>query len=150
MTSAPHLLLGARHGYRLGDAVLHDALMYDGLEDAHTHEAMGRGHRALPAAVPGRDPGAAGRLRGGLARTGRPGHQGRPPGRRDHPGGGAPAQGRPAPRRDRRGHPAGHHDRSRWAGLRPAFSRDGSITAGNASQISDGGVGGGGHVGGGR
>src|ERR1700757_420289 len=34
MTSAPHLLLGARHGYRLGDLVLHDALMYDGLEDA--------------------------------------------------------------------------------------------------------------------
>ena len=25
----------------LGDAVLHDALMYDGLEDARTHEAMG-------------------------------------------------------------------------------------------------------------
>src|ERR1700726_4075481 len=41
MTSAPHLLLGARQGYRLGDAVLHDALFYDGLEDAHTHEAMG-------------------------------------------------------------------------------------------------------------
>src|ERR1700733_1703705 len=41
MTSAPHLLLGARHGYRLGDAVLHDALMYDGLEDAHSHDAMG-------------------------------------------------------------------------------------------------------------
>ena len=37
----------------------------------------GRRHRALPAAVPGRDPRAPGRLRGGLARTGRPGHQGR-------------------------------------------------------------------------
>ena len=37
----PHLLLGARQGYRLGDAVLRDALFYDGLEDAHSHEAMG-------------------------------------------------------------------------------------------------------------
>jgi acetyl-CoA C-acetyltransferase len=41
MTQAPHLLLGARSGYRLGDATLRDALMYDGLEDAHSHEAMG-------------------------------------------------------------------------------------------------------------
>ncbi len=31
MTSAPHLLLGARQGYRLGDSTVHDALMYDGL-----------------------------------------------------------------------------------------------------------------------
>src|ERR1700722_9439482 len=41
MTVAPPLLLGARQGYRLGDAVLRDALFYDGLEDAQTHEAMG-------------------------------------------------------------------------------------------------------------
>src|ERR1700760_247458 len=41
MTSAPHLLLGARQGYRLGDSVLHDALMYDGLEDAGSHQTMG-------------------------------------------------------------------------------------------------------------
>ena len=32
--------------------------------------------------------------------------------------------------------------------LRPAFAKDGTITAGNASQISDGGGGGRGHVGG--
>ena len=42
MTNAPHLLLGARHGFRLGDAVLSDSMMYDGLEDAQSHEAMGR------------------------------------------------------------------------------------------------------------
>src|SRR5262249_36287506 len=41
MTSAPYLLLGVRQGYRLGDSAVRDALMYDGLEDAKTHEAMG-------------------------------------------------------------------------------------------------------------
>src|SRR3984957_2876082 len=41
MTGAPHMLLGARQGYRIGDTTVHDAMMYDGLEDAHSHEAMG-------------------------------------------------------------------------------------------------------------
>src|SRR3984957_10373420 len=41
MTSAPHLLRNARAGFRIGSATLHDALFYDGLEDARTHEAMG-------------------------------------------------------------------------------------------------------------
>ena len=41
MTSAPHLLPGARQGFRLGDATLHDSMMYDGLQDARSHEAMG-------------------------------------------------------------------------------------------------------------
>ncbi len=42
MSNAPHLLLGARSGYRLGSGRLEDALMYDGLEDAHSHDAMGK------------------------------------------------------------------------------------------------------------
>ena len=99
MTAAPHLLLGARQGYRLGDAVLHDALMYDGLEDAHSHEAMGLDSERYLPQFPARDPRAPGRLRGGVARKGGPGHQGRPAGRRDHAGRGPPAQGRPAHRR---------------------------------------------------
>ena len=41
MTGAPHLLRNARAGFRLGGATLDDAMMYDGLEDAGSHEAMG-------------------------------------------------------------------------------------------------------------
>ena len=49
------------------------------------------------------------------------------------------AQGRPDPRRHRRGRAARHHRRVARR-LRPAFDKDGTITAGNASQISDGGA----------
>ncbi|HWG75002.1 MAG TPA: acetyl-CoA C-acyltransferase [Acidimicrobiales bacterium] len=41
MTAAPHLLPGARGGYRIGHATVYDAMMYDGLEDAFSHAAMG-------------------------------------------------------------------------------------------------------------
>lgn len=41
MTNAPHLLIGARQGFRLGDATVRDSLTYDGLEDAASHESMG-------------------------------------------------------------------------------------------------------------
>ena len=39
---------------------------------------------------------------------------------------------------DRRGHPRRHHRRSLLGKLRPAFAKDGTITAGSSSQISDG------------
>ena len=45
---------------------------------------------------------------------------------------------RPRPR-PRRGHPAGH-DARRLGALRPAAGAEGTITAGNASQLSDGGA----------
>ena len=35
MTNAPHLLLNARQGYRLGHATLYDHMLLDGLEDAY-------------------------------------------------------------------------------------------------------------------
>ncbi len=111
--------------------------MYDGLEDAHSHEAMGLDSEHYLPQFPAVDPGAPGRVRGRVARAGRPGDQGWPAGRGDRPGRDSPAQGRPAPGRDGRGHPARHH--GRVVGRPPAaFARDGSITAGNASQISDG------------
>lgn len=43
MTNAPHLLPGARAGYRLGDAKVVDSMMYDGLFCAFDHCAMGLG-----------------------------------------------------------------------------------------------------------
>jgi acetyl-CoA C-acetyltransferase len=41
MTQAPHLLPGARAGFRIGDATLVDSMMYDGLTDSFDHIAMG-------------------------------------------------------------------------------------------------------------
>ena len=42
MTKAPHLLPGARAGYRLGDGTLVDSMMYDGLYCQFDHCAMGQ------------------------------------------------------------------------------------------------------------
>jgi len=41
MTNAPYLMLQGRGGYRFGDAKIHDHMTYDGLEDAYNGEAMG-------------------------------------------------------------------------------------------------------------
>ncbi len=41
MSNAPHLVLGARQGIRLGHADLKDHMFHDGLEDAYTGRAMG-------------------------------------------------------------------------------------------------------------
>jgi acetyl-CoA C-acetyltransferase len=41
MTLAPHLLVNARAGYRLGHAEAKDHMFYDGLEDAYTGRLMG-------------------------------------------------------------------------------------------------------------
>ena len=41
MTNAPYVLPGARAGFRLGDATLVDAMMFDGLTDAFDHDSMG-------------------------------------------------------------------------------------------------------------
>ena len=106
MTQAPYLLPGARAGYRIGDGALIDSMMYDGLTDAFDHIAMGLSTEQHNEKI-GDLPRAPGRLRGGQPREGRGGDQGRPPGRGDRPGAGAPAQGRPAPRRHRRGRAAG-------------------------------------------
>jgi acetyl-CoA C-acetyltransferase len=137
MTAAPHLLLGARHGYRLGDATLHDALMYDGLEDARSHEAMGLDSEhylpQFPAVTRERQDAFAATSHERAARATKDGVLG--------------AEIVPVEVPQRRGEPLlvetdegvrpGTTVES-LAGLRPAFDRDGSITAGNASQISDG------------
>jgi acetyl-CoA C-acetyltransferase len=41
MTAAPHLLPGSRSGYKYGSAALIDSLAHDGLEDVFTDQAMG-------------------------------------------------------------------------------------------------------------
>jgi acetyl-CoA C-acetyltransferase len=137
MTSAPHLLLGARQGYRLGDAPLRDALMYDGLEDARTHDAMGLDSEhylpQFPAVTRERQDAFAAESHQRAARATKDGLLTEEitavevPSRKGDPIVVTADEGiRPATTAES------------LAALRPAFAQDGSITAGNASQISDG------------
>jgi acetyl-CoA C-acetyltransferase len=137
MTSAPHLLLGARAGYRLGSSVVHDALMYDGLEDAHSHEAMGKDSETympeFPNVTRARQDEFAAESHERAARATKDGVLAEEitpvsvPQRKGDPILVTTDEGvRPGTTAESLG------------GLRPAFTADGSITAGNASQISDG------------
>ncbi|HWE57704.1 MAG TPA: acetyl-CoA C-acetyltransferase [Acidimicrobiales bacterium] len=138
MTNAPHLLLGARAGYRLGGGKLEDALMYDGLEDAHSHEAMGKDSESympeFPAVTRARQDEFAAESHERAARATKDGLLAEEivpveiPQRKGDPIIFSTDEGvRPGTTAESLG------------GLRPAFvSEGGSITAGNASQISDG------------
>ena len=75
MTNAPHLLPGARSGYRIGDGVLVDSMMYDGLYCAFDECAMGEGTEKYRAGTRP-DPRAHGRNGGGIAPPGRRGTTG--------------------------------------------------------------------------
>ena len=136
MTKAPHLLLDSRGGFRFGDVTLRDHMAYDGLFCAFDQVAMGesaerynatlgitraeqdewalRSHSRAAAAV------AAGRFE---------------------------AEVEPVAVPQRRGPETvvavdegirADTTAESLAGLRPAFAADGTITAGSASQISDG------------
>ena len=138
MTNAPYLLASGRGGYRYGDGTLHDAILQDGLLCAFENEAHGRRHRAL------RAPGHAPRAQDEFAAAS---HE-----RAAH----AQKDGRfddeitPVPIPQRKGDPivvttdegvrVGHHRRSLAGRSRP-FDKGGNVTAGNASQLSDGGRG---------
>jgi acetyl-CoA C-acetyltransferase len=137
MTGAPHLLRGARAGFRLGNAPLQDALMYDGLEDATSHEAMGLDTEhylpRFPKVTRERQDACAAASHERAARATKDGL--------------LAAEIVPVHVPQRKGDPIlvdtdegirpGTTSES-LGGLRPAFVKDGTITAGNASQISDG------------
>ena len=137
MTNAPHLLLGARQGFRLGDAVLSDSMMYDGLEDAHSHEAMGRDSEnympQFPDITRERQDAFAAESHERAARATKDGLFAEEivavevPQRKGEPVVVATDEGvRPGTTAES------------LSSLRPAFAQGGTITAGNASQISDG------------
>jgi acetyl-CoA C-acetyltransferase len=138
MTQAPHLLPGARAGFRIGDATLVDSMMYDGLTDAFDHIAMGLSTEqhnqntakitrerqdAFAAASHEKAAAAAkdGRLADEIVPVEVPQRKGDPllfdTDEGVRPGTTAESLG----------------------ALRPAFDKSGTITAGNSSQISDGG-----------
>ncbi|MDA8080888.1 MAG: acetyl-CoA C-acetyltransferase [Actinomycetota bacterium] len=137
MTNAPYLLPGARGGYRLGDAAVIDSLMYDGLFCAIDKCAMGYGtdqyakknprlsrermdevaansHERAAAAT------KAGRFADEIIEVVIPQRKGDPIVVDTDEG------IRPGTTMETLG------------SLRPAFDKEGAITAGNASQISDG------------
>jgi acetyl-CoA C-acetyltransferase len=138
MTQAPYLLPGARAGYRIGDATLVDSMMFDGLTDAFDHIAMGLSTEQYNAKVgisrERQDAFAAAshEKAATAAKDGRLAEEivaVRVPQRKGDPLLVDTDEGvRPETTAESLGK------------LRPAFDKNGTITAGNASQISDGGA----------
>jgi acetyl-CoA C-acetyltransferase len=137
MTNAPYLLPGARAGYRMGNNEVIDSLIHDGLWCAFDAVHMGAGTEKYVGQV------------GGITRDA----QDELAAKSHERAASAQKEGRfadeitPVSIPQRKGDPVvvendegvrpGTTTES-LAGLRPAFSKDGTITAGNASQISDG------------
>ncbi|MDE0802065.1 MAG: acetyl-CoA C-acetyltransferase [Acidimicrobiales bacterium] len=136
MTNAPYLMPGARAGYRIGDKSVVDSMMFDGLFCAFDQVAMGAGTEKYAASL-GLERGpqdefsaishqrAADAIKNGLFDD----------------------EIVPVPVPQRKGDPImvttdegvrGDTTAESLGGLRPAFDKAGNITAGNASQISDG------------
>ncbi|MHB1717592.1 MAG: acetyl-CoA C-acetyltransferase, partial [Acidimicrobiales bacterium] len=138
MTQAPYLLPGARAGYRLGDGTLVDSMMYDGLFCAFDQCAMGLGTERYN----GADGVSRERQDAFSARS----HERAAAAIKD---GKFAEEIVPVSVPQRKGDPVvvdtdegvrpGTTAES-LASLRPAFDKAGTITAGNASQISDGGA----------
>lgn len=136
MTKAPHLLMNSRDGYTYGSVEVVDHMAFDGLTDAYDHESMGvsterhnprygvtradqdavaaRSHQRAAAAQ------AAGVFDDEIVGVEVPQRRGEPVVVRTDEGVRADTTS------------------DSLANLRPAFAADGTITAGNASQISDG------------
>ncbi|MFC8923565.1 acetyl-CoA C-acetyltransferase [Cellulosimicrobium sp. NPDC057127] len=137
MTNAPHLLPGARAGFAYGDATLVDAVARDGLTDAFDRESMGLSTERTNTGdvhVPREEQDA-------LAAAS---HQRAAAAWKD---GLFDAEIAPVSVPQRRGEPVEVREDEgvrpdttveTLARLRPAFDPAGTITAGNASQISDG------------
>ncbi|MCL4313265.1 MAG: acetyl-CoA C-acetyltransferase [Actinobacteria bacterium] len=136
MTQAPYLLPGARAGYRMGDAAVIDAMMYDGLFCAFDHCAMGAGtdHYNREARISReRQDAFAALSHERAARAIKEGY--------------FADEIVPVAVPQRKGEPVMFDTDEgvrpdttveSLAKLKPAFDKDGTITAGNASQISDG------------
>jgi acetyl-CoA C-acetyltransferase len=138
MTKAPYLLPGARAGYRMGNAELIDSMIHDGLWCAFDAVHMGAGTEKYNAAysisrqeqdefaAQSHERAAAaikdGRFADEIATVEVPQRKGDPIMVENDEG------VRPGTTAESLG------------ALRPAFAKDGTLTAGNASQISDGGA----------
>jgi acetyl-CoA C-acetyltransferase len=136
MSKAPHLLAGARRGFRTGPAELTDSMLHDGLTDAFDQVSMGEStdrHNARLGIGREEQDQFAARSHQLAARAIKDGLLAE-----EITGVWVP---------QRRGEPVlfdtdegvrPETTPEALAGLRPAFGADGTITAGTASQISDG------------
>ncbi|MDM7487100.1 acetyl-CoA C-acetyltransferase [Rhodococcus sp. CSLK01-03] len=137
MSAAPHLLEKSRAGFKYGDVTLRDHLAFDGLHDIFTDQAMG-------ALTESANTGAAAVSRAEQDAFAAASHQ---RAARAHKDGLFDAEVVPVSIPQRKGDPlvvaADEGIRpdttaESLAKLRPAFAPDGTVTAGSASQISDG------------
>jgi acetyl-CoA C-acetyltransferase len=137
MTNAPHLMAKSREGYKYGDVTMRDHMAFDGLWDAFTDQAMG-------ALTEQANTGEQAFTREEQDEFSARSHQLAAKGWKDGifddevvavsiP----QRKGDPIEFKSDEGIRADTTAAS-LAGLRPAFSKDGTITAGSASQISDG------------
>jgi acetyl-CoA C-acetyltransferase len=136
MTNAPHLLIGQRAGYKYGDVVIKDHMALDGLTDAYDCCSMGesteRAGTKLQITREEQDAfSAASHQRAAAAQK----------------NGNFAEEITPVSIPQRRGEPLVIAEdegvrpdttTKSLAKLRPAFSKDGTITAGSSSPISDG------------
>lgn len=134
MSNAPHVLTKARGGYRLGHGELKDHMFLDGLEDAETGKLMGVFAQDIASqrgyARERLDDFAIASLERAMAAT-NSGH--------------LKAEMATVTVHTRQGETLVEHDEQPFQAkldkirqLRPAFAADGTITAANASSISDG------------
>ncbi|MGF2944050.1 acetyl-CoA C-acetyltransferase [Mycobacterium sp. Lab-001] len=136
MTRAPHLLMDSRSGYKYGDVTVLDHLAYDGLHDVFTDQPMG----ALTEQRNDVDKFTREEQDSYAARS----HQRAAAAWKD---GVFADEVVPVSIPQRKGDPLqfaedegirANTTAESLAGLKPTFRRDGTITAGSASQISDG------------
>jgi acetyl-CoA C-acetyltransferase len=138
MTNAPHLLPNSRSGFKYGDTKLTDSMAYDGLWDQFTDVPMGelteKANAPLGISREEQDEFAAKSHQRAAAA---------------HKNGLLTDEIAPVEIPTRKGDPIVFADDEGVRGdttaeslskLRPAFAKDGTITAGSASQISDGGA----------
>ena len=134
MTNAPHLLPGARSGVRSGHATMSDHMFMDGLEDAYTGRAMG-----TFAQETANDRGITREQMDAFAL------ESLSRAKKAIDDGSLTAEISPVTLKTRKGETVVTDDEQphkamidKIPGLRPAFAKDGTITAANSSSISDG------------
>ena len=136
MSNAPYLLPKARQGYRMGDGVLVDSMVHDGLTDAYNPVHMGvcgelcaerygigreeQDRFAVQSYTRALESQAAGRFAEEIVPVKVPGKKGEAVVAEDE-----------EPRRG---------DLSRFGSLKPAFKEGGTITAANSPSVNDGGA----------
>ncbi len=135
MSSAPHVLTKARSGYRLGHGEIKDHMFLDGLEDARTGKLMGVFAQDVADEYSYTREAMDNFAISSLNRAKKAIEDGK-----------LKAETAPVTVKTRKGEVVVTDDEqphqadiSKVPGLRPAFKKDGTVTAANSSSISDGG-----------